>query len=260
MPPDDLIGQSQHAAQLADFVLEQLAERLHQFEAQLRRQAAHVVVQLDARGGPRVAMAALDHVGVQGALREELCLGNVLCGVLEDINKSMPDATALFLRIGDARKVREELLARVGDTQVNLEVIAERAFDQFSLAVAQQTGIDENAVQLRANRLMQQRRDDGGVDAARKAAHHVSIADLSPHLGRHGLGEVAHPPIATGLAHLVHEVAQQVHAMGRVRDFGMELHAVELARTSACVGRGADRRGERAGGRACEGGEDTSRV
>ncbi len=42
----DLFGQSQFAADAANFVLEKLAQRLDQFERQIRRQAADVVMRL----------------------------------------------------------------------------------------------------------------------------------------------------------------------------------------------------------------------
>ena len=71
MTPDDLLGQAQDFADLADFVLEQFAQWLDQFEAQLLGQAADVVMQLDVGGGAGVAVAAFDHVGIERALGEE---------------------------------------------------------------------------------------------------------------------------------------------------------------------------------------------
>ena len=71
MPPDDLFGQAQLQAQPADFVFEQVAQRLDQLEAQILGQAADVVVQLD-RGGRAIGRgAAFDHVGIERALGQE---------------------------------------------------------------------------------------------------------------------------------------------------------------------------------------------
>ena len=72
VPPDDLLRQAEHFADLSHFILEQLAQRLDQFEAELFGQAADVVVQLDVGGGAGVAVAGFDHVGVERALGEEL--------------------------------------------------------------------------------------------------------------------------------------------------------------------------------------------
>ncbi len=71
MPPDDRLGQSQDFADLADFVLEQIAQRLDQFEAQFLGQAADVVMQFDVGGGAGVAVAAFDHVGIERPLGEK---------------------------------------------------------------------------------------------------------------------------------------------------------------------------------------------
>ncbi len=66
------LGQPEHLAERADLVLEQIAQRLDEFEAELLRQPADVVVQLDVRRGARVAVPALDDVGIERALGEEL--------------------------------------------------------------------------------------------------------------------------------------------------------------------------------------------
>jgi hypothetical protein len=68
---DHLGRQAQGHAQLAHFVLEQLAQRLQQLQAQLLGQAAHVVVALDGDGLLALGAARLDHVGVDGALGQE---------------------------------------------------------------------------------------------------------------------------------------------------------------------------------------------
>ena len=72
MPPDDFFRQAELQAELADFVLEQIAQRLDQLEAELRRQAADVVVQLDRVGRAVGGGAAFDHVGIERALGQEL--------------------------------------------------------------------------------------------------------------------------------------------------------------------------------------------
>ena len=55
---------------------------------------------------------------------------------------------------------------------------AERLLDLLGLADAQQTGVDEHARELVADRLVHERGGDRGVDAARQAADHLLVADL----------------------------------------------------------------------------------
>ena len=76
--PDDVLGQAERFADLADLVLEQVAERLDELEAEFLGQAADVVVQLDVGGRAGVAVAGFDHVGVERALGEELRAGDAL--------------------------------------------------------------------------------------------------------------------------------------------------------------------------------------
>ena len=95
-------------ADFANLVFEKLAQRLDEFELHVLRQPADVVMALDERGGIAPDGDALDHVGVEGALREELEFGFVLLpgegfhGVLKDADEFVPDDLALSLGGGDA--------------------------------------------------------------------------------------------------------------------------------------------------------------
>ena len=69
LPPDQFLRQAEGFAQSAHFVLKEHAQGLDQFgEAQFLGQTAHVVVALDDGGVG--ALAAFDHIGVNGALGE----------------------------------------------------------------------------------------------------------------------------------------------------------------------------------------------
>ena len=68
LAPDDLVGQSQLLAHVADLVLEEASQRFDEVERQVLGQSADVVVALDVG---RVARARLDDVGVERALDEE---------------------------------------------------------------------------------------------------------------------------------------------------------------------------------------------
>ena len=49
--PDDFLGQAELQAELADFVFEQVAQRLDEVEAELGRETADVVVKFNVGGG-----------------------------------------------------------------------------------------------------------------------------------------------------------------------------------------------------------------
>ena len=71
MPPDDVFGEPQELAELADFILEEVAQGFDEVEAKFGGESADVVVELDVGRNARVAVARLDDVGVEGALGEE---------------------------------------------------------------------------------------------------------------------------------------------------------------------------------------------
>ncbi len=80
--------------------MNRLRRRLHQLlEVHGVGQAADVVVALD--DGGLAAQTALDHVGVDGALCEEIDLADLLGLFLEDADELLADDLALALRLGD---------------------------------------------------------------------------------------------------------------------------------------------------------------
>ncbi len=237
--PDDVFGQAQVLADDADLVFEEVAERLHQLEAELGGQAADVVMELDVGGGIAVLVAGLDDVRVERALGEEFGVGDLAGLRFEGLDELGADDLTLLLRVGHAGEGREELAGPIDDAQVNVEVIPEGRDDALPLIAAEQAVIDEDADELVADGLVEQRGDDGGVHAAAEAADDGGVADLPADvLDRLG-DEIAHFPVAGAAADVVEEVLQDLRAFGRVADFRMELDAEELPLGVADGGPGA---------------------
>ena len=107
MPADHFLRQAQLPAHLADLVLEQFAQRLDQREGQPLGQSPHVVMGLDGDRGAAPGRDRLDHVGIEGALHQEPdVVAHLPRFGLEDVDERVPDAPALLLGIGDARRGR----------------------------------------------------------------------------------------------------------------------------------------------------------
>ena len=83
----------------------------------------------------------------------------------------------------------EECVRRINVDQRDVVVIAEQGDDLLGLVLAQQAGVDEDAGELVADRLVDQHRGDRGVDAAGQAADHPAVADLVADLGDHLLAD-----------------------------------------------------------------------
>lgn len=108
-------------------------------------------------------------------------------------------------------------------------MVPEQVDDGPGLIQPQHAVIDEHAGELVADRLVDQHRGHGGVDAAGKAADHPALADLRPDLLDRLLAEGAHGPVAGEACDLADEIAQQLGAVGRVHHFGVEHQAVIFA-------------------------------
>ena len=112
--------------------------------------------------------------------------------------------------------------------QRDVVAVAEQAHDLLGLARAHQAVIDEHAGQLLADRLVDQHRRDGAVDAARKAADHPALADLLADVGDLGVAEARHRPVAGAAADVPDEIGEQLAAVGRVHHLRVEHQAVAL--------------------------------
>ena len=144
-----------HAAHL---VLEQVLERLDDAgEVDVGGQADLVVVGLD---GGRVALAALDAVGIDRALGEEAARAARANLVPEDLVELGADGLALLLGVGNAPEPAQELLLAVDAHEVHVEQAGEGGLDEVALVLAHQALIHEYAGELFAHRAGEQRRRD----------------------------------------------------------------------------------------------------
>ena len=95
-------GQAEFAAERAHLVLEEFAQRLDQLHLHALGQAADIVVRLDRHRRPAAEGDALDHVGIERALRQELGAAELARLLVEDFYEEPADGLALGFRVGPA--------------------------------------------------------------------------------------------------------------------------------------------------------------
>ena len=114
---------------------------------------------------------------------------------------------ALLLGVEDAGQSVEEPVGRPHVQQLDAEVATERLDDLLALASTHEAGVDEDARELVADRLVDEGGGDGGVDATGQAADRpcrgppapappstwVSMIDVIVHVGRHAARVVEEP-------------------------------------------------------------------
>ena len=217
-----VVRQSELRADGANLILEQVAQRLDQFETQIRRQATHVVVGLDPVGIVGVVTGALDHVGIERSLRQVVDTGKHGRLAFEDIDEGGADSPALLLRIHDPPERIEERIAGVDCPEVDAEMTLHDIFNAPPLVATQQPVVDDQARQLAGDRALHEGGADCRVDTSGKGAEHVPAANLVSDGARRLLDEGCRLPATAATGHLVEEVAQDLAALGRVNDLGME--------------------------------------
>lgn len=227
---DQMIGNAQLAPCFSHLVLEQETQRLDDLlEVDAVGQSADVVVALDDGG---LAEAALDDVRIDRSLHEEVDLADLLRFGLEDTDELLADDLALLLRLGHALELFVEPLLGIDADEVQIVVPAgtEDGFDLIALVLSEEAVIDEDAGELLADRLRQEHRRHGGVDAARERAERLARADLLAQGFDRRADEGRHLPIALAERDAIDEVFEDLRAVLRVHDLGMELHGIELSR------------------------------
>ena len=126
MAADEDFGQAEFAAEHAHLVLEQFAQRLDQLHVHARRQAADIVVRLDRHRGAAGERDALDHVGIERALRQEIGAADLLGFGVEHVDEQAADGLALRFGIADAGELAEELLRGINVHQRDVVVVPEQ--------------------------------------------------------------------------------------------------------------------------------------
>src|SRR3989454_6555680 len=197
MPAHDLLRQAELPADLAHFVLEELAQRLDQLPRKVRSQAPHVMMRLDRDRWAAERRGGLDHVGIQRSLHQESDIpGHVFGRRLEYVDERVADAAPLLFRVFDPRQHLEKARLRLDDPQIDAEVCPERPLYLLALVEPQQTVVHEDAGQPVADRALDQGGRYGRIHAAREAADRPLFGtdELSnpPHLL---LDEVTRRPI-----------------------------------------------------------------
>src|SRR4029077_16729877 len=103
LPVNHLLRHPQLETDRAHLVLEQVAQRLNQLEAEARRQTADVVMGLDLGGGRgHVRRRGLDDVWVEGALGEEVDAAEARRLGFEHRYELASDDSPFLLRIDDS--------------------------------------------------------------------------------------------------------------------------------------------------------------
>ena len=236
LPLQNLFRHAQVAADLADFVLEQVFQRLDQLELHLRRQAAHVVMRLDDLRGP-AHRTRLDYVGIQRALHQpfDLALGLLDAEgfLLEHFDEFIADDLALLLRVTDAREFLHEPVGRVHGLQFKVQLVAQYLLHLLEFVLAQHAVVHEDTGQSGltlgvTHRPVNQHGSDRRIHTARERADRASAAHLLFHLLDSRINEPLWSPSRLRAADLEDEIPQHLRALWRVVHLRVELHRVPL--------------------------------
>ena len=174
---------------------------------------------------------ALDHVGIERALRQEVEAADARRHALEHVDERRADDLPLAFRVRHPGQAADEVPGCVLDHQRQLHPVLETPADLVRLVQAQQAVVDEDARQPAADGAVQEQRRHRRVDPAAQPAYHPPLlADLAAYAADGLVREGGHRPVSAAAADVAGEVPQDVRAAVRMRHLGMEQEAVQPPR------------------------------
>ena len=226
MAADQLFGNAHRTAHAAHLVLEQQAQRLDDLQVHLLGKAADVVVRLD-RGRRAVDRTRLDHIRIDRTLRQPLDVLDLNGLLVENLHEVAADDLALPLGVRNARQIAQELGRGIHALDVQPHVLIGLQHLP-ELVLAQQARVDEDAVEVLADGLVQQHGRHRRIHAARKRQHDLVVAQLLAQFAHGSLHKTLRGPRLPAAADVHDEVFEQLRAVGRMVHFGVELDAPRL--------------------------------
>ena len=128
----------------AHLVLEQELDGFHQFESEFLRKASDIMMGLDS--------VALEDVGIDRSLTEELDALDLPRLLLEDGDELGADDLPLLLGVGDPLQFAEETVRGVHVDEIGVHLVAEHVDDLLRLSLAQESVVDVHAGEVLSNR------------------------------------------------------------------------------------------------------------
>jgi|GEM_PF-3053036 len=121
----------------------------------------------------------------------------------------------------------EENRRCVHDAEVDMEVFFVKSLHVNALVFAQEAVVDKNTGQLFADRLVQQRGGDRGIDPTGKTQQHTGLPHFGANPTHRVSDEITRRPILPGATNAEEKIADHIHAALGVEDLRMELDAVK---------------------------------
>ena len=144
--------------------------------------------------------AALDDVGIDGPLSQEIDSVQLPGLFLKDADEFPADNLPLLLRIRHAGQFPQEALHGIHVDQVGMELVPEHLHHALRLVLAHQAVVHMDTGKLLPDGPDQHGGHDGGVHAAGQGQQHLPVAHLLPNQLYLILDEILHVPVRFRLA------------------------------------------------------------
>src|SRR5436305_5908418 len=126
----------------------------------------------------RARAGRLNHVRINRTLRKEVDACQLMGLLIEHFDEGAANDLSLLLRVGHTGQSRQESLLRIYPDNVDAQVLGERGHDLISFTETQKSCVDKHAHELIADRAMQERSNDRGVNTTGQAQQDLSLSNL----------------------------------------------------------------------------------
>src|SRR5829696_6731996 len=222
---DDLGGQSERAADIANLVLEEKAQWFDESKGKIRGESTDVVMGLDLDRGFRVGRGAFDDIRIERPLRQKIERSVEVGLRLKGADELVSDDPSFLLRVGDAIETREKAGAGIDRHEFHPKRATENIAHEVCLSEPQEAVVDKNRRQAVADCAVDEGRCYRGINATTEPEEDPAIADRLLDLSNGTVDEMLRGPVRLAITDIDQEIAQQIASERRVRDFRVELNS-----------------------------------
>src|SRR3989304_502853 len=181
------------------------------------------------RTGRAADLLALDHIRIEGSLREKREAAQPARLLLKDLDELGPDDLALLLRIRHPLERAEKAIRGVDGAALEFQMSPKRPQHRLRLPLAEEAVIDKDRDQTIADGPVNQQRRDGGIHPPTQRAQHPLPSDFLTDPLDGLLNEGSHSPCRRTPADPEDEVLEDLPPPRRVNHLRMKLDGVPRA-------------------------------
>ncbi len=183
------------------------------------------MVRFDAMRFSDADALGLDHIRVDGALRQVFEFTGIVHSAFKLAHEHFTDNLSLLFRVGHTFQTFKIAGGSIHHDQTFTEHGTKGSLDLFSFTLAHQAGVNKNSCDMIANCMLDQGGGDGGVNPTGERRKNTTVSYLLADMGNAFLDNIFGGPGGFNAANFENEVLQRLVTVLGLMYFGVKLQS-----------------------------------